>query len=143
MTTAKLDDSAVTTVNLGDGAVIAAKLADAAVGTAKLADDAVVTSKIAAGAIGATEIADGAVSGGVGGAIADNSVTGADVERGVARRLCPSVTHDPSCARYRRRSLDCSGRDVTCDSGPTALLASGPKDVHAADATARCARDTV
>jgi hypothetical protein len=79
---ATIPDGSVTTPKLADGAVEAGKIADTAVGTAKLADDAVVAGKIAAGAIGASEIADGAVSGGAGGAITDDSVTGADVSEG-------------------------------------------------------------
>lgn len=62
VTTAIIDDSAVTDVKLATDSVTTVKIVDDAVTTAKIDDDAVTNAKIAAGAVDTTELANDAVT---------------------------------------------------------------------------------
>jgi hypothetical protein len=79
ITTAMLQDNAVTTAKITDANVTAAKLASNAVTTAKITDANVTTAKIADSAITSAKIADGTIATGD---IADAAVTAAKIADG-------------------------------------------------------------
>ncbi|MEC8464608.1 MAG: hypothetical protein VXZ06_03125 [Actinomycetota bacterium] len=72
VSSARIDNDAITSAKIADDAITAALIADDAVAAAAIADDAIAAAAIAADAVGASELADNAVDTA---AIADNAVT--------------------------------------------------------------------
>ncbi len=58
VTTAKITDANVTTVKIADSAITSAKIADLTIATGDIADSAITSGKIATGAVGTTKIDD-------------------------------------------------------------------------------------
>ena len=79
VTTAKITDANVTSAKLASNAVTTAKITDANVTTAKIADSAITSAKIADGTIATGDIADAAVTSAK---IADGSITSAKLADG-------------------------------------------------------------